>query len=91
MATETTTTDGTIKFSEEELGQLKTLRTRYADISHELGQLHLNQHAINKRKSTLENDVDAIQSSERILADELKTKYGEGSIDIDTGVFIPSK
>ena len=81
----------TIKFTEEELGQLKTLRTRYADISHELGQLHLNQHAINKRKSTLEADIDGIQDSERLLAGELKTKYGEGSIDIDTGVFIPTK
>tara|TARA_R110001606_G_scaffold345246_1_gene494138 strand:- start:49 stop:303 length:255 start_codon:yes stop_codon:yes gene_type:complete len=80
-----------VKFTEEELGQLKTLRTRYADISHELGQLALNQHAINKRKSTLENDVDGIQDSERILAADLKTKYGEGSIDIDTGVFIPAK
>jgi len=81
----------TIKFTEEELGQLKTLRTRYADISHELGQLHLNQHAINKRRSTLESDIDGIQDSERLLAGELKTKYGEGSIDIDTGVFIPTK
>jgi len=80
-----------IKFTEEELGQLKTLRTKYAEISHELGQLHLNQHAINKRRNELESNVDGIQDSERILAADLKKKYGEGSIDIDTGVFIPAK
>jgi len=80
-----------IKFTEEELGRLKTLRNRYSEVSHELGQLHLNQHAIDKRKKSLFETVDSIQNSERLLADELKGKYGEGSIDIDTGVFIPSK
>ena len=78
-----------IKFTPEELTQLKDLRTKYSEISHELGQVQLNRHSLDKTEASLFVSVDDIQSKERKLAELLKNKYGQGSIDIDTGEFLP--
>ena len=80
-----------IKFTEQELSALKALRTTYSELSHELGQVALNRFTLDKRETELKNKVDEIQTKEKGLADDLKNKYGNGQIDIDTGVFIPSK
>jgi len=80
-----------IKFTEEELVALKKLRTTYSELSHELGQVALNRYTLNKRETDLHNKVGEIQAKEKSLADNLKNKYGNGQIDIDTGVFIPTK
>ena len=31
-----------------------------------------------------------MQESEKKLADELNTKYGEGNLNLDTGEFVPA-
>jgi hypothetical protein len=80
-----------IKFTEEELGQLKALRAKYSELSHELGQVALNRYTLNNREKELHGQAAQVQGQEKTLADSLKTKYGNGQIDIDTGVFIPTK
>tara|TARA_R110001592_G_scaffold188618_1_gene433991 strand:- start:283 stop:537 length:255 start_codon:yes stop_codon:yes gene_type:complete len=80
-----------IKFTEEELGSLKALRSSYSELSHELGQVQLNRFSLDRRESELKKQVNDVVGKEKSLADELKTKYGQGRIDIDTGVFIPTK
>ena len=80
-----------IKFTTEELASLKALRSSYSELSHELGQVQLNRFALDRKESELKQQVDETTIKERNLADELKNKYGNGRIDIDTGVFIPSK
>ena len=80
-----------IKFTTEELASLKALRSSYSELSHELGQVQLNRFALDRKESELKQQVDETTIKQRNLADELKNKYGNGRIDIDTGVFIPSK
>jgi len=80
-----------IKFTDEELKDLKNLRLTYSELSHELGQVQLNRHSLDTREKELLGRVNEVRNKEKSMADELKGKYGNGRIDIDTGVFIPSK
>lgn len=80
-----------IKFTPEELAELKELRGKYSELSHELGQVALNRFSLDDKEKQLRNTLTNVQKQEIKLADDLKDKYGNGSIDIDTGVFIPNK
>jgi|688.fasta_scaffold03126_6 phage I-like protein len=82
-----------IKLTEQELKQVQELRTKYATITAQLGQLKVEQIIVNEqtnRLSELELEFTkeylSIQTEEEKLAAAITTKYGEGEIDVETGV-----
>ena len=84
-----------IKFTEEEMKTLRGLQDSYTEKQSELGQLSvqrilLNQQldALDERQTFLENEYKKIQQKE---ADFVNSKYGQGQLDPDTGVFTPNK
>ena len=78
-----------VKFTDEEVKRLKTIRDNFSDISFKLGQLEISKLSLAEQKLGLENEYKSAQEKERALADELLKKYGRGTIDIDSGEFIP--
>ena len=77
------------KFSKEELEQLTTLQKKTQQSTFQFGQLYLSKLRLEEQETVLKNHVISLEKEEAELAETLSTKYGKGSINIDTGEFTP--
>lgn len=77
------------KLTQEELSRIQEIQQRKENIVQELGQISLRQLELDKRQGTAEEYHNATTQAENILAQELQTKYGQGTIDLEKGEFIP--
>jgi predicted DNA-binding protein (UPF0278 family) len=65
-------------FSQQELNEIKDLRDK------------VNQKIkLEEQEISLKNQLNLIEKEESNLAKKLTTKYGKGSIDLETGTFTP--
>ena len=77
------------KFLESELKELKDIRANYLSIQDRLGAIEIQKQVLKESKDIILEEFKGIQKKEADLANELTKKYGEGTIDIDKGEFIP--
>ncbi len=68
--------------TEEELNQLKGFKTQQNQITFALGE-------INIRKENLLSSYRTIAAQEQELYGKLSIKYGDGSLDLNTGEITP--
>ena len=78
-------------FSPEELNELKQLRTDLSTIAAQFGQLTINKIKIEEQETLLKKQLTELEQKENVLAKNLTTKYGKGSIDLATGTFTPTE
>jgi len=78
-------------FSPEELKQLKNLRTELSNMTAQFGQLYVNKIKLEEQETILKKQLAELEQKETILAKSLTTKYGKGSIDLETGTFTPTE
>ena len=86
----------TKKFTEEELKNITDIRNGNSRIISELGQVELQLFLVNEEleklqemKSTLQVQFKNLQVEEAELVGSLNEKYGIGTVDINTGEFVP--
>ena len=86
----------TKKFTEEELKNITNIRNGNSRIISELGQVELQLFLVNEEleklqemKSTLQIQFKNLQAEEAELVGSLNEKYGIGTVDINTGEFVP--
>tara|TARA_R110000824_G_scaffold32349_1_gene104501 strand:+ start:963 stop:1274 length:312 start_codon:yes stop_codon:yes gene_type:complete len=86
------------QFSEEELKEVQEIRDEYYKIQNQFGQLsvaqlRLEEELENLNKSEEENikSFKDIQEKEREFLEGITKKYGEGTLNPETGVFTPNK
>ena len=86
-----------IKFTEEELEKITKLRDASQAKIVEFGQLKLERLLANQRLTRIddldiaaEEEYTVLQDQELVLVDELKEKYGVGTVDIQSGEFVPA-
>jgi hypothetical protein len=84
------------KFTEDELKKITELRDSNAQKINEFGQVELEILLTNQRLETLEktkedlkNQYVALQENERELVQEFNEKYGTGTVDLESGEFVP--
>ena len=87
-----------IKFTEEEMKQVSEIRQKYVTIQNSFGQISINRLRLNqqnddldKAEQTLSAEFMENQNSERDFIDGINKKYGDGNLDINTGVFTKSQ
>ena len=78
------------KFTEEELKSLQELQGTYNQITMALGQLVITKLATEEREEGLKKALLDTKTKENDLAKGLTDKYGKGTLNIETGEFIPS-
>ena len=78
-------------FSPEELNELKQLRTDLSNITAQFGQITVNKIKLEEQEVILKKQLVELEQKETVLAKELTTKYGKGSIDLETGTFTPTE
>ena len=86
-----------VKFTEEEMGSLKEIQESYFNIQTEYGKLELTRIRLEQQLDTLDNTDDNLkekfiqtQTTEKEFLDGITKKYGEGTLDQDSGVFTPN-
>lgn len=84
------------KFTDAELKKITELRDANAQKINEFGQVELELLLTNQRLETLEktkedlkNQYVALQEKERELVQEFNEKYGTGTVDLESGEFVP--
>ena len=86
------------KFSTEELKQVSEIRDGYANIQNTFGQIAVAkirlEEQINDIEKSNEDNIKAftdLQEKERNFLDGITKKYGEGTLNPETGVFTKNK
>jgi septal ring factor EnvC (AmiA/AmiB activator) len=85
-----------IKFSQDEMKQISQLQSTYAELQNALGQLSINQIRLEQQLDDLESAEENVrnqyienQTKEREFVDSINKKYGDGNLNLETGVFTP--
>jgi uncharacterized protein YaaN involved in tellurite resistance len=79
------------KLTEEEVLKLKTLQTQFQELVIAVGDTETQIMEIELRKEKFKSDLIQLKQQESVLVKELEDKYGNGSISLETGEFIPLK
>lgn len=83
-------------FTTEEINQIKKIQEKYNVLGMQLIQIKLALKngesylkTVKEQESILENQITEINAEEKKLAEELDSKYGAGSLDMESGEFFP--
>lgn len=85
-----------IKLTEDEIGRINSLSEEYRSFVFKCGEVHLQiaeaksllQELESREKSILSN-IETLKNKEKDLINSILAKYGEGTISIKDGIFIP--
>ena len=80
-----------VKFTEEELKQVQNIQASYSNIQNQFGQLKMAQIRLDNQEIDLENSLQKIKEEEKKFLDSITDKYGQGTLDPETGVFTPTE
>jgi hypothetical protein len=87
----------TTKLTQEEITLLAGLKEKNEHKMFEFGQLEMetilaHQHleSLSERKTNLHREFKTMQENDQATAKTLNEKYGDGSIDLEKGEFIPA-
>ena len=78
------------KLTTEEIQRITELQQKNNTLVTELGQVELIKLNLQLRKESEEKFFEELRSEEQELAKELTDKYGSGSINLETGEFVPN-
>ena len=78
------------KLTVEEIEKLQELQQRNAAVATELGNLELTKLQIEGRKEEVIKYFNDLKTEENNFGKELSDKYGNGTIDLEKGEFIPA-
>ena len=85
-----------VKFTEDEMKQINTLQQGYVSLQNALGQLSVNRIRLNQQFDDLDTTEENVrtqfvenQTKEREFVDSINKKYGDGNLDLTSGVFTP--
>ena len=87
-----------IKFTNEELEKIKNIQNQYIDIQNAFGQVSLSRLRLQEQIQLLDEKDEEnkqkfydVQKNEKQFLDEITKKYGDGTLNPDTGIFTPNK
>ena len=79
-----------IKLTTEEIEKLQEIQQKNAAVVSELGNLEITKLQVEARKAEIVEFFNKLKEEEQTFGKELSDKYGNGSIDLENGEFIPT-
>jgi hypothetical protein len=80
-----------IKLTQEELDTLKTLSEKNRAVTAEFGEIELVKLQLEKRRKFAEDYLANLREEQDANGKALTEKYGNGSIDLESGEFVPTE
>ena len=86
------------KFTDEEMGKIKEIQSSYLGVQQAFGQLEVNKLRLQQQldstqqaSTELKDKFTEVQNNEQKLIEELNAKYGDGSLNLESGTFTSNK
>ena len=73
----------------EEIQKFKEFQQKNQELINVLGQIELQKLNLDISKDQIKQQMIDMSEEQNSFAQEIQSKYGEGQVDIDKGVFIP--
>ena len=87
-----------VRFTEDELRKLKEIQQKYINVQQSLGQLSISKlrleqqlNYLDENENNLKNEFINNQKDEKEFVDGMTKKYGDGTLDPESGKFISNK
>ena len=74
--------------NEEEIKQLSSLQEKQSDFVIQLGQVEYQINILERQKKSIKQQIETFEKSQVQLAKQLETKYGQGTVNLESGEFI---
>ena len=78
-----------VKMDKDDLTTLQSLQAETDKLIYNLGQVWVNKEKIQSTEDTLRTRLKEIETKEIEIGKQLSSKYGIGTVDINTGTFTP--
>jgi stress response protein YsnF len=76
--------------TEEEINNLKDLKKQFKELTDVVGETEIQMMNFQIRKEQLKINLQQLQQKEVTLAKGLEEKYGDGTISLNSGEFLPN-
>jgi len=77
------------KLTTEEIEKFQSIQQKNNLVVNELGNIELTKLQVERRRTEALNFLNTLREEEQAFGKELSEKYGDGTIDIEKGEFIP--
>lgn len=76
------------KVTPEELKKLQEVQIKFTVLTRRFGELHFQKKLIDFEMAEVDEEMAKLEDERIQVMTELQTKYGAGSIDINTGLLV---
>ena len=87
-----------VNIEKEDIQKVREIQSKFQQNMLEFGQLYLEKmeiekaiQAVTKKESDLKKSWEIIQNEENVFIDSIIKKYGEGTLDLNKEVLIPTE
>tara|TARA_Y100000401_G_scaffold55154_1_gene43506 strand:+ start:393 stop:644 length:252 start_codon:yes stop_codon:yes gene_type:complete len=77
-----------VKITDEEMQSIKSVRDSFDNLTVRFGQVEMEITNFKKTKQLLEEEFYKVKEQEQKIIKSITEKYGDGELDINTGVFV---
>ena len=77
------------KLTIKEISKIKELKQQFDDLTGVVGDIEVQIMNLQLQKDQLKSTLFQLQQQEAVLAKELEEKYGNGTISLESGEFLP--
>ena len=77
------------KLTQEELQEIANIQNNFRNLLLEYGQIEVARKDLESRTQNADRLLQTYRNQEQHIAQTLEEKYGKGSIDLESGTFIP--
>ncbi len=74
--------------TKEEIENLTLLQQQQNDLIFSLGQVEYQLTYFTKQKNLIQQQLEALESNQTTTAQEMEKKYGQGTVNLESGEFI---
>ena len=78
-----------VKFTDEEVETIQKMRDSFDALTVKLGQTEIGILNLQSSKLQLAEELEALKTQENEIVKSITAKYGDGQLDVNTGLFIP--
>ena len=75
--------------TQEEIDKIKKLKEQFEDLTINAGNIEIQIMNLQLQKDQMKSNFQQLQQQEKVIAQELEEKYGDGTISLESGEFLP--
>ena len=75
--------------TQEEIDKIKNLKQQFEDLTINAGSIEIQIMNLQLQKDQIKSSFQQLQQQEKVIAQELEKKYGDGTISLESGEFLP--